>query len=96
MLGVLQALLHGSAFGQLLVEDGLRVFTAALDQVGDCADHADADRIVGQGNVPKPGIPVLGVEDQGRALVDALVALAAAIVGVDRSLLKLGARAGSA
>ena len=61
-----------------------------LDQVGDRADHADADLVVGQGDVPEPRVPVLGVEDQGRAFVDALVALAAAIVGVDRCLLQFG------
>ena len=78
--------LHGAAFGQFLVENGLRVFAAALHQVGDRADYADADLVVGQGDVPEPRVPILGVEDQGRAFVNALVALAAAIVGVDRSL----------
>ena len=73
---------------RLAREDRLGVARVAV-QVVRLGDDADADDVVGQGDVPEPAL--LGdVGDRGRALVESGVALRAAVVREDGELREVG------
>ena len=71
---------------QLFVQNGLRIGAPTADQVRDRPDHPDANHVAGKRDEPEPGFVLGGPEDQGRALVDALVANGSLVAGVDRGV----------
>ena len=72
-----QPFFHRPALLQFFLENHLRGSASVLKQMVDIPNHADANHVVGQRNVPEPGVFRAGVQDQRCPLVDPLVSISA-------------------
>ena len=76
----------GAAIYLLLI--GLLVVVAALEQVIERRDDAHAHTVVVQRDVPKPALPVGGLDHHGGAFIASGVAVGAFPVGPDGALVQ--------
>src|SRR5262249_46494354 len=81
------AILDGRA-GVHLLDVGLLVAAAALEQVIEWGDHADTDDVIVLRDVPEPALFVRGLDHERRPLVPARVTVGPFPVGPDGPLVQ--------